>query len=178
VVFACSIVLAAIASRQAPATEIRQVPVDELISRLSPAGCEREPNSKSFVLRPADAELHRRIEAGLRLTDEQWERALRVTQVIRWRSVWPAGVPFAVSMHAPRWLDRVLVRAVPATPGLNSIRAGVDAAPRSLLDSDCGMVSAARTLEYEELGTLNPGKQRILFDITIEDGVRPDAVGP
>src|SRR5689334_18055987 len=98
--------LVAIAAGQVPTPDLRQLPLDEVIARLSPVGCERQ----------ADEELRRRLKDGVRLSDEQWRRALLAAEVIRYRKRWPSDRPFGIGVYAPSWINPVHVRVVPREP--------------------------------------------------------------
>ena len=146
--------------------------IDYLIDRLPPAGCAGGWDEKrGFVLDPASGELYRRQSEGERLTDSQWERALLVSQVFRFRMRWPAGVPFAMSVQEPSWTTDPSVPAIgahiealPRTSGLRSIEGG------ELIHGGCGLFEEYRRTktDYQELGTLAPGKHRLEFSVSVE----------
>lgn len=169
-----SLLLAAIATGQASASDLRQLSIDDLIARLSPVGCEREGDPEHLVLRPAEEELHRRLADGVRMSDEQWQRALLGAEVIRYRKRWPADPPLGVGVYPPRWIDPIHVRVVPREPSSAPIDAGIVTPFVRIQGDDCGMsVPQAVPFGYGELGLLGLGKHRIVLEVTLDDGTSP-----
>ena len=162
------VLAATIQSQPSVPKDLRQLGLDDLISRLPAVGCAGvyDAERAKYVRDPVTEELHRRLGAGERLSDAQWARALLVSEVFRFRSKWPADLPFAICMHDPSWVFPTRVRAIPTDPSLKPVEAG------ELVSSGCGTYSIwrAREAEYQELGLLTPGVHRIPFDVTVERG--------
>jgi hypothetical protein len=168
--------LAAFATLQAAPEDLHQLAMDELIERLPSVGCDGTSDERGrFTLDPVVAELRSRLEQGVRLTDAQWQRALLVSKVFRFRETWPAGISFDLSVHEPLWTSTsadpaigTRIRAILKDPELKAVEAGI------LYPSECGLAAGLRALPAEEgIGPLSPGHHRILFDVFVESGV-PD----
>ncbi len=171
---ACALFLAAIAIPQSEPPGVRTIALDDLIGSLPPSECgwTRDEKQRS-VPHPAVTELHRRLAEGLRMSDSQWERALLTAEVFRFRRVWPANVPFAISVQEPAWTSYAWppeagtrVRAVPTETNLKAIEGG------ELIHGGCGNfeLSRRKLSEYQETGLLGVGKHRIPFDVHVESG--------
>lgn len=142
------------------------LPLDEVIGRLPDVDQEwrREPEVERLALHPAVQELRRRLDGGLVLSNEQWCDALIGSGVIRWRSTWPVGSPFAISLRLPRWVDTPRLRVLPRHMALSEASCG-------WVIPSCGF---AHALEWEralhiELGFLPLGRHELVFDVAIED---------
>jgi hypothetical protein len=160
----------------APWPEEMLLGIDELIERLPCVGEEWLPESfgsTAWKMRPAAAEMQRRLEQGKTLTEQQWRRALTRTGALRLRERWPADHPFAVSMREPAWLGVMQIRFVPRREGLRPAEVG------ELLQSTCGTygMSMYQAWLYQELGSLPVGRQRLVFEVTIERGVESELLG-
>lgn len=163
--------LAAIGSLRTASQDIRDLPLDVLISRLPPAGCGGTWDEKrGFAPDPADAELRRRLAAGEKMTDAQWEHALIGSGVFRFHSKWPAELPFSMSVREPSWTSEgtvetgTHVHAVPTEPTLKEIEGG------ELIHFGCGTFEDARRAitDYQELGRLGLGAHKLIFDVFVD----------
>ena len=118
--FDCLLV-ALLGASQSTHPDLTKVDLDALIEMLPPTGCEGV----------AATELHRRLGEGQRMSDVQWERALLVSQVLRYRSKWPAEFPVAMSIQEPEWTlglageaGGTSVRAIASEKSLEAIEGG------------------------------------------------------
>ncbi len=115
------------------------------------------------VVHPAVKELRRRLDGGLVLSQEEGLRALLGSGAIRWRSTWPAGEPFAISLRQPPWISHSRLRVLPRGGILREATVGL-AAPMCGFSHD---LDRARAL-HRELGLLSPGQHRLVLDVSIE----------
>src|SRR5262245_58208203 len=166
----CSVLLGFLLASPQSTPDLRKVEPDALIAMLPPVGCDGA----------ATTELRRRLADGLHMSDAQWERALLVSQTLRFRSKWPADLPLALSVREPRWTTEsgvetggTQVGGTPRTPGLKSIEGG------ELMHLGCGLFEDARRKgsDYQEIGRLGTGRHRIVFDVFVDarQGMAPAA---
>jgi hypothetical protein len=148
--------------------DMRQLSLDELIDRLPRVGFESiyDADRGFYVDDPSSAELQRRLEASVAMTDEQWQSALLRTGSLRCRPVWPVELRFAVMMRSPRWLGPAVVTAVPRIPGWPTATAG------ALVPVTCANCASGRERResYQELGSLPLGESDVVFDVSVERG--------
>jgi hypothetical protein len=135
-----------------PAVEWTQLSLDELLARLPQVEQDRryDPLAQEWVTTPAADEMARRLQAGMTLSDEQWRETLLRTGVLRFRSRWPAGHKYAVSLRRPSWLPNADVE-------LFSKEFGVKGTRMELFEQGCGQggdFSARRIADFRTLGRL------------------------
>ncbi len=150
---------------RAASKEWKAKTLDELIGALPDVDRERwrDPEGEGFVTHPAVEELRRRMDAGVKLSDDQWLRALIGSGVIRWRTSWPEGEPFAISLRKPRWADIPRIRVVPRHPDLTEVTCGLHFAM-------CGGAhdGDAQRAYHSRLGLLALGHHEFELDIVLE----------
>lgn len=156
-----------------PAAEVRWVDLvslslDELIDRLPQVGSEGKysEEAKGWVYNGAVDEMKRRVDSGLVVKGEQWQKALLRAGVFRMRERWPVGEPVVVAMQDSRWLERCEITLRPRDAGLRELKGG------STLMETCGNALEWRAREQmqQKLGTLPLGKQHVVFDASIVRG--------
>lgn len=150
---------------RAASKEWKSKTLDELIFALPDVDRERwrDPEGEGFVTHPAVEELRRRMDAGVKLADDQWLRALIGSGVIRWRTSWPEGEPFAISLRMPSWADIPRIRVVPRHPDLTEVTCGLRFAM-------CGLAhdGDAQRAYHSRLGLLALGHHELELDVVLE----------
>ncbi len=162
-------------SAAVPQKTLEELGLDELIGLLPPVGEEWLPTEKAgrFELKPAAAEMKRRLEQGVHLASAQWRRALVETGALRIRRRWPVEHVFAVSMQDPAWDGVSQIRLVPNLEGLAPAEVGL------LYSPGCGTLMGwmHQAWLYQELGELPLGRYDLVFDVTIERGAESFSMG-
>lgn len=142
--------------------------IDALIARLPVVREEWtwDAATDGWITRP-DVERMQEHVAARELSDAQWERALKRTNVVRWRPEWPARVPFAIGMESPQWIGLARITLTPRVAcwrvaEVGSTRYGMCGnSPEYDLDSPL----------RQELGELTLDQREIVCDVLVEQGV-------
>jgi hypothetical protein len=153
--------------------ELRDLTLDALIDRLPRVGAEGcyDEKVREWVPVPEAMEMARRLATGTELTPTQWKRALTKTGVVFFRSRWPSGEPYEVSMRDSFWLSLCRIRMTPREKGLRPLEGG------DRLPNMCGNGTQWRQQAqmHQVLGRLEAGEHRLTFDVEIERGERANA---
>jgi hypothetical protein len=160
------IVLASTTLVRPEATTITELPLDVLISRLPFVGDENvyDKQTQEWVDKPEVSEFVRRIAAGVKLSDKQWRAVLLGTGILELRERWPVGMPYAVSLTLPVWLDEGgTIELRPVGTNLDSAHLS---APRP---GGCGlgMLDQKSAGRYLALGQLELGEHALELDVRI-----------
>jgi hypothetical protein len=153
-------------------TGLATLSIDELITRLPPAGSEWRWDSKTSAgtEHPASIEMSRRIAIdGSALSDEQWRTVLLTTKAIRYRERWPRDEEYLLSLASPRWLGSAEVRFTPRIRGLRAATVG------HAFPSMCGtmtMMDSRDARQGRRLGVLPADTSEVVFDVAVERGGR------
>ncbi len=145
------------------AEDLTRLGLHELVARLPRLGeadWEADPKTGRMVLLPQLSELRRRIESGVALDIDDWRTILVDKGYLRWRTKWPLGEPFAISLHLPALEQGLTVELVPRVTGWKRARA-------SHWEMMCGLGTASlwEDEDYQVLGPLSSERRTIDFDI-------------
>lgn len=155
-------------SAASPAPTTTAADIDALIARLPVVGHEAtwDAAQETWVTRP-DVALMQAYVATHALSDAQWERALKCTDVVRWRPRWPARPPFAIGMQSPHWIGLARITMTPCVSGWSAAKVG---ATRYGMCGNSPEYDREGPL-YQELGLLTEDQREIVFDVLVEQGV-------
>ncbi len=151
------------------AEDLSSLKIDDLIRLLPPAGCEWrwDHASGDGVIDPASDEMEHRLNAGVKLTDDQWRLALLSTGAIRFHAKWPRDEVYAVSLAVPRWLGITQIRLDPRAEGMRIAKVG------ELMTSFSGtgpMIDARDARLGRRIGLVPAETSEITFDVEVERG--------